>query len=62
MGNMRLINGLELHRESCHMIIINKAVNVFIYEQNDINVNYESHWGLSESIFLEPINSSFTKL
>lgn len=59
---MRLVNGLELHRESCHKIIINKAVNIFIYEQSVINVNYESHWGLSESIFLEPINSNFSKL
>lgn len=62
MGTMRCVNGLEPHRESCHMIIMNKRVNIFIYEQSNNNVNYKSQWDLSESIFLKYINSNFSKI
>lgn len=62
VGTMRCVNGLELHRESCHMIITNKRVNIFRYEQSNNNVNYKSQWDLSESIFLKCINSNFSKV
>lgn len=62
MGTMRCVNGLELHRESCHRIIMNKRVNIFRYEQSDNNMNYKSQGDLSESIFLKYINSNFSKV
>lgn len=60
---MRFVNSLELHRQSFHRIIIKKRVDfLYIYERSDINLNYKSRWGFSESICLQPINFTFTKL